>query len=146
MGDPQQKLLYAYVEFFNYYHVLVLLNDAYIGESLRNVYCYNLIKKHESEAFFDVDITREMVSDILSKLFPDYGKALVRELQSAVRQIEIKNSIDKVWNEIVSEYQEKYPDGIPTEICAKVFAEKMVREFAPYLKHSVNKKEENCNG
>ena len=146
VGDPQQKLLYSYIEFFNYYHVLVLLNDDYVGESFRNVYCYNLIKKRESEAFFDVFVTCEMVSDILSKALPDYGKTLVRELQSTVRQIEIKNSIDKVWKEIVSEYQEKYPDGIPTEILAKVFAEKMVREFAPYLKRPTNEKEENCNG
>ena len=146
VGDPQQKLLYAYIEFFNYYHVLVLLNDDYIGENFRKVYCYNLIKKRESEAFFDVFVTREMVSAILSKALPDYGKPLVRELQSTVRQIEIKNSIDKVWKEIVSEYQEKYPDGISAEIFAKVFAEKMVWEFAPHLKRPTNKKEDNCNG
>ena len=140
VGDSQQKILYSYIEFFNYYHVLVLLNDEYIGKNFRKVYCYNLIKKRECEAFFDVFVTREMVSDILSKALPDYGKLLVRNLQSTVRQIEIKNSIDKVWKEIVLEYQGKYPDGIPTEIFVKIFADKMVREFTPYLKCPIKKR------
>lgn len=129
VGDSQQKLLYAYIEFFNYYHVLVLLNDDYLGESFRNVYCYNLLKKCTCEAFFDVSITREMVSDILSETLNDYGRPLVRELQSTVRQIEIKNSIDKVWKEIVSEYQEEYPDGIPADIFAKEFTDRITREI-----------------
>ena len=57
-----------------------------------------------------------------------------------------ENNYHKVWKEIVLEYQERYPDGIPTEIFAKVFAEKMVREFAPYLNPPINKKEDNYNG
>lgn len=146
VGDSQQKLLYAYIEFFNYYHVFVLLNDCYIGRNFRDVYCYNLIQKRESEAFFDACVTREMVFDILAKALPDYGKPLVRELQSTVRQIEARNSINKVWKEIVSEYQEKHPDGIPAEVFTKAFAEKMVREFAPHLKSPTNRKEDNSNG
>lgn len=146
VGEPQQKLLYAYIEFFDYFHAIVLLNDNYDGEEFRNVYCYNLLKKCESEAFFEAFVTREMVFDILSKELIDYGELLVRELQSTVRQIEIKNSVDKVWNEIVSEYQEVYPDGIPTEIFIKVFSEKIAKEFLPYIRQASNIKREKQKG
>lgn len=106
------------------------------------MYCYNLLKKCESEAFFEALVTRKMIFDVLSKELIDYGELLVRELQSTVRQIEIKNSVDKIWNEIVSEYQELYPDGIPTEIFIKVFSEKMAKEFLPYIKQASNIKRE----
>ena len=145
VGDPKQKLLYAYVEFFDYYHVVILLNDDYIGKKFQNVYCYNLIKNSECEAYINVLITKEMIFDILSKEVTDYGQQLVRELQSTVRQIEIKNSTDKVWYEVFSEYQDQYPEGIPVQIFAKIFAEKMLREFTPYLKRPIHKKEGNYN-
>ena len=145
VGDPVQKLLYAYVEFFNYYHVIVLLSNNYTGEDFQNVYCYNLIKKCECDAFIDAFITQEIIYEILSKKLTDYGQQLVRELQATVVQIEIKNATAKVWDEIISEYQEQYPDGIPTEIFAKVFAEKMTKEFIPYLKHPDDKKEDKYN-
>lgn len=142
VGEPQQRLLYAYIEFFDYYHVIVLLNDNYDGVEFRNVYCYNLIRKCESEAFFGALVTREMISDILHKELTDYGVLLVRELQSTVRRIEIKNSVNKVWDEIVLEYQEQYPDGIPTDIFVKAFSEKMAKEFLPYIRETSNRKRE----
>ena len=142
VGQPQQKLLYAYIEFFNYYHVIVLLNDNYDGEEFRSVYCYNLVKKCVTIASFEAMVTRRMIFDILSKELTDYGGLLVRELQSTVRQIEINNSVNRVWNEILLEYQEQYPDGIPTDVFVKVFSEKMANEFLPYIRETSNRKRE----
>ena len=67
---------------------------------------------------------------------------LVCELQSTVRQVEINNSVNRVWNEILLEYQEQYPDGIPTDVFVKVFSEKMAKEFLPYIRETSNRKRE----
>lgn len=134
VGEPNEKLLYAYVELFNYYHAIVLLNDHYEGEVFRNVYCYNLVGKCESQAFFDSAVTYEMVSDILSKNLHDYGKHMVLELKTTVREIEIKSIVDKVWTEIESEFGVQYPDGIPVDVFVKAASEKMSKRLQPYFK------------
>ena len=128
-GDSQQKLLYAYIEFFDFYHVIVLLNDSYDGETFQKVYCYNLIKKGECEASFDVDLTYDTIYDILSKDLKDYGKELVSELKSTVKQIEIKNAIDKACNEIEVEYSERFHGDIPADVFAKAFAKKISKSL-----------------
>lgn len=45
VGDPKHKVLYCYVELFNVYSYLVLLNDYYQGPAVSSTYCYDLIEK-----------------------------------------------------------------------------------------------------
>lgn len=134
VGEPNEKLLFAYIELFNYYHAFVLLNSNYEGDAFQNIYSYNLIRSGESEAFFNSTVTREMADDILTKDLHDYGKALAREMQTTVREIEVKNLVNKVWSEIELEYSVQYPDGIPTDIFIKAVSEKIAKGFLPYFK------------
>lgn len=139
VGDTKERLLYAYIELFDFYKVIVLLSDDYHGEEILNTYCYDLLRKTEIDADIELCLTRQGINGILSEQLPDYGNLFVRSLQTTLREIETKNAVDRVWCRIIERSQGEYPDGIPTEIFIPLFASEMSRELYSHLTPSNNR-------
>jgi len=144
VGDSTQELLYAYIEFFNFYRVIVLFSDNYKEENFYNIYCYNLTTKCECKAELNMVITREMIIDTLTKDLNDYGQQMVRELQNTVNEIEVRNTIDKVCEKIYEKYRVQYPNAIPTDIFINAFVEEMANEYKPYMQNHSDRKIQEC--
>lgn len=47
IGDPKEKILYAYIEFFNTFKFIILLNDNYSEKELEKTYIFDVVNKTE---------------------------------------------------------------------------------------------------
>lgn len=103
IGDSNKKLLYACIELFSFYKVIILMNDSYNGEEIKSVYSYDLISQKEVTPKLNIDLTCENIKLELSKGLEQYGKQLVIELNKTKRKIEVKNMIDRIIDEIYKE-------------------------------------------
>jgi hypothetical protein len=140
IGDSKSELLYSYIELFNFYHIIVLLNDRYDGEDVSHSYCYDLIKRKEIKVDICSFFSRVEIEEALSHDIRIYAPKLVKELNATKMYIENKITVEKVFNMILEKYKDQYPEGIPTDLFAKEFSEGIVREMMPYiLKNRENK-------
>jgi hypothetical protein len=58
-GNPTEKILYCYMELFNCYCFVILLNDNYTGSDLKECYIYDLEKKTELGKSVSLELTRD---------------------------------------------------------------------------------------
>ena len=141
VGDSKSELLYSYIELFNFYHIIVLLNDRYDGEDISHSYCYDLIKRKEINVDICSLFSRVEIEEALSHDIGIYAPKLVKELNATKMYIENKNTVEKVFNMIFEKYKDQYPDGIPTDLFAKEFSESIVTEMMPYILKNIENDE-----
>ena len=129
VGDSQNRLLYAYIELFDFYRFLVLLSDHYMGPEEKTIYCYDLIRKAVVEANIEMQLSRQNINEILAKDMAEFENLLLQALRSTMRKIETKRLTEQVWNELFEDIGSCYPEGIPISLFSKLFAEKMVQKI-----------------
>lgn len=129
IGDSENRLLYAYIELFDFYRFLVLLSDHYTGPEEKNIYCYDLIRKAVVEANIKMQLSRQNINEILAKDTAEFENLLLQALRSTMRKIETKRLTEQVWNELFEDIGSCYPEGIPISLFSKLFAEKMVQKL-----------------
>ena len=109
VGDPENRLLYVYIELFDFYRVLVLLSDHYTGPEKKHL-CYDLIWKTVVEANVGMLLSQQNIKEILAKDGVEFEKPLVRALRSTMEKIKIKQLTEQVWNEIFQNIGCCYPE------------------------------------
>ena len=129
VGDPENRLLYVYIELFDFYRVLVLLSDHYTGPEEKSIYCYDLIRKTVVEANIGMLLSRQNIKEILAKDTAEFENLLLQALRSTMRKIETKRLTEQVWNELFEDIGSCYPEGIPIALFSRLFAEKMVQKL-----------------
>ncbi len=129
VGDSENRLLYAYIELFDFYRVLVLLSEHYTGPEEKSIYCYDLIRKTVVEANIEMQLSRQNIKEILAKDTAEFENLLLQALRSTMRKIETKRLTEQVWNELFEDIGSCYPEGIPISLLSRLFAEKMVQKL-----------------
>ena len=139
-GNPAEKLLLAYVEYFGFLRMIVCLSDQYLGEEISKTYAFN----PATGGYLDVNIRITLRRGELQELYgykmfwnDELEKALsavieprLKETQRIERQRVIDEAID--WAIQKSSWSEGAPftEEINKEICSAI-AERM----ASYLQH-----------
>ena len=59
VGDSVEKILYVYVDYFNFHKFLVILNDNYLGNDIQYTYCYDLINYKEINKEVNIKYSRK---------------------------------------------------------------------------------------
>jgi len=63
IGDLKEKLLFAYLEYFEYFKVIVLLDENYSADNLEASYIYDLFENREIKVKYRINIPlKELVS------------------------------------------------------------------------------------
>jgi hypothetical protein len=137
-GSSIDKILYGYIEFFNVYNYLVILNDSYNGESIDLTYAFNVISCEELNITIPFNISRENLINHffinehipVSHLHERFG----RFAEIAMRRKE-ELSINKIINEVVNKHISEnnqtndFPDIILKEIEERISNELKQQAF-----------------
>lgn len=137
VGNAEDKTLYCYIDYFNVYKYLVLLNDNYTGADMSKTYCFDLIKVTPIVKKVNVSYDRTTLLDFFSnkdfnpferiKKSFDHAIGLGLKLQDDLHRTElleraIQNSLGK------------YPEGVMiTEAMMTEAVVEVMKNITPYL-------------
>lgn len=148
IGNPEEKLLYGYAEFFGGLSVISVLNENYKGPECFFSYCINPLCGEEKSVNVQVSLSREHILDIIKKReinFEQFSQQLM-VIESKIRDIHPINEIVKktlskykseevemmdIVNELSFELLEYFKPRI--EEASKMKREKARKEFSEKL-------------
>jgi len=139
VGDSKEKILYAYIELFNFYHAIILLSDNYSGINMNEIYCFDVLMHCEVAADINIELTPETMAVALEKNSSEYFNDIKKEIKSTMRDIEFSRITERAWDKTFELYGQQYPDGIPREIFSRVISELIINEIKPYIRKSGTK-------
>lgn len=140
IGDRDERLLYGYVELFNFFRCIVLFCDDYDGDNIIATYHYDVLNCITISKSHNLQLTREQILDSLdagTELFKNNISGLKRELNNISKIIEKKQK-DNVQRRIIKDVvddvfdQEKYKDEL-------YITQEMILELSNKLPHEMVK-------
>lgn len=139
-GDVNEGILYAYIELFNFYKFVILLNDNYEGESIYFDYYFNVLQRIEISKTNNFNICKEKIISLI-KDYKDQKEEIAKELNKIVG-IALKNQNDSIRNELLTEAIEewgaKYQEGTTfTEEMINDFVDTVMKKITPWLLHNI---------
>ena len=116
VGNQQEKVLYCYVDYFNTYKYLVLLNVNYTGIEIQETYCFDLINVTEIEKDVDLNYDRTTLLDFFTnkdaKPFEKVKKSFDHSIALGLkRQDDFQRG--QILERAIQNSLGKYPDGVP---------------------------------
>ncbi len=60
-GNPKEKVLYSFIEFFSTFRFLVLLCDEYTGKEFQSTYSFDVLERVEIERDIHLDISKDEI-------------------------------------------------------------------------------------
>ncbi len=136
-GKKDEQVLYCYVDYFNAHKYLVLLNDNYQGQDIKETYVFDLINVTPIQREVKVDYDRATLLGYFinkeTKLFEKVNKSLRHSLVLGLKRQDGKRMNELIERAIQSSLG-KYPIGIPItqEMCNET-TEEIMKNITPYL-------------
>jgi hypothetical protein len=139
-GDPKNKRLWSYLEYFGIFRVIVVLSDVYHGPYLNEVYAIDPIKgerigvkvtPHISEAEFSALMAGEGYDPIKHKAALDYALPIILERG---RSRTIERTVQEGFEHAAKRLGINEGELIPLDKAAD-FTGFMMEKISPYIKH-----------
>lgn len=139
-GNPSEKVLYAYIEFFNAFRFIVLLNDNYQGPCKYFSYCFNVMSRSKAICGVKLNLSRHQIEYHLDVNRNNHKEQLINEHRKLL-QIIMKKKNKEFRNEMIKRGVEKffgkYPEvEIITEEMIKELVDSVMEELSPWLKRN----------
>jgi hypothetical protein len=124
-GIKSDKLLYAYIEYFDAIKFIVLLNDEYNNEDCEFSYFFDVLTGMESPKNYELNLNKDSISEILRNRTIDYDKVKMDqiELLSKIGKRQVDDQISHITSEAIDKIFKKYPEGCE-------ITDEMITEFA----------------
>ena len=147
VGDPEQKLLFAYVELFNAHNYIVLLNQKYTGKAINSLYAYDLINNQEFQPVVQLDYSRNYVLDLFLNKDAHPHLKITERLNRTFKianERQVKFHLNKLISSAVHDVLGAYPKGtvFTNELITKMQQEVRLRVM-PFIEHQRYKKKIN---
>jgi len=86
-GNPQEKILYGYIELYSAFRLIILLSDSYEGESFRKVYSFDVLSRERIEKEINVNVSRKEILNLVNNAEPPVEKiaSAITVLVEAIR-------------------------------------------------------------
>ena len=107
-GNSKKRLLYCYIELYNIYNFIVVINDEYTGDDFEDKSCYDVLKKIELDKKINLSLLynplKRMQYDQLyhdqhfQQIQPEATKRFNRFLRLLEKIEELKSSKNKLQN------------------------------------------------
>lgn len=141
IGNPEEQILYCYIDYFNAHKYIVLLNDNYSGDIINKSYCYDLINQKEVNKKININYSRSEICNIVSSKLFNYSMITESHNQFMEKFMKknqtdiIRDATEKAMNNSLL----KYPDNIPiTKEMMDEFIKEAVNNLMPYLKQPLD--------
>jgi hypothetical protein len=137
VGNPKDNILYCYVDYFNTYKYLVLLNENYKGQELKETYCFDLINVKSIEKEVRIEYDRDTLLNFFTnkdaKPFERVKTSFDHTLTIALkRQDEFQRN--QLIERAIQNSLGKYPEGTPiTEEMLEEAIREVAETIAPYI-------------
>ena len=126
VGDSIEKVLYVYVDYFNFHKFLVILNDNYLGDNIQYTYCYDLINYKEIDKKVNIKYTRkELFEFINTGINEEVFSKSFEHIYEIVENKKINLLLDNTINKAFEVIKNKYPNE---------------DTLLPYMKNELHKK------
>jgi hypothetical protein len=137
-GSSTDRILYGYIEFFNVYKYLAILNDSYDGKSIDYTYAFDVISQKELDVVISFNPTRDdLINFFVTKAHMPVSNLhdrFFRFAEIAMRRKD-EQSINKIINEVVNKHISEtnkandFPDIILKEIEERISNELKQQTF-----------------
>ena len=137
VGNSKNNILYCYVDYFNTYRYLVLLNSNYKGVDIVETYCYDLINYEQVNKSIDLEYDRDTLLDFFTNNNPHPFEKVKKSFEHTMA-LGLKRQEDYHRGEIleraIQNSLSKYPEGVPiTEKIINETIDEIMKEIEPYL-------------
>jgi len=136
VGDKKERILYAYIDYFNVCKYIVLLNDKYLGENISFSYCFDLINMVEIKKKINLKYTRSELLKLIKSKERDYQstkESFERFLNLALTRQDKKIQTEYI-RDSINEVFDKYSDV--TKITPKIMDDihkSFMKRMTPYI-------------
>lgn len=113
VGCSKEGILYAYIELFNAYNYLVVLNDEYKGEALDVTYAFDVFKLHEVQANVPISYSRTQVLEFIRNAPREYVENFKHRFNwilAVAKQRGNRKHLDSLLDQAWKEFFEKHPE------------------------------------
>ena len=98
-GNPEEKILYGYIELYNAFRLIVLLSDSYEESFFQEVYSFDVLSRKEVDKGININISRKEILDLVNNPNPPLEKIDMarKDLEKAIQiHIGIKNILKNI--------------------------------------------------
>jgi len=137
IGKPSERILYCYIEYFSTQKYIVLLNNNYDGEKIKETYFFDLTKIEPIERTLNMDFDRTTLLDLLENKDAKPFEKVKKSFDHSIR-LGLKKQDDlqrgNILERAIQNSLGKYPDGVLiTEEMMKETVDEIVKDMMPYL-------------
>lgn len=143
IGNKQEGILYCYVDYFNTYKYLVMLNDNYQGQDIKHTYFFDLINVVPIQRKVTIDYDKETLLEFFknkdSKPFEQVKKSFDHSIALGLKRQDDHQRRELLERAIQNSIG-KYPEGtIITEEMISETVNEIMKSITPYLLRQMNK-------
>ena len=137
VGNQQEKILYCYVDYFNTYKYLVLLNDNYQGENIKHTYVFDLVNIAPIQREANIDYDKNTLIDFFANKDAKPFERVKKSFDHSIA-LGLKRQDDQHRSELLERAVQnslgKYPDGtVITEKMISETVDEIMKNITPYL-------------
>lgn len=143
VGSNQEGVLYCYIDYFNTHKYLVLLNDNYQGQDIKQTYCFDLINIVPVELEVNIDYDKKVLLDFFTnkdtKPFEKVKKSFDHSIALGLKRQD-DHQRGELLERAIQNSLGKYPEGtIITEEMINEVVNEIMKNITPYLLRRMNK-------
>lgn len=137
-GRKDDNILYGMVELFNFYRVLVILNNNYKGPNFEEVYIYDVRNRKPRKRKVNLEFKEKELTEAIDNSNQSIDR-LIKEyidFMNLVQKKQIDNLIENITKLSIEKMIKKYPkeeNEYITQEMISFLAEDISREWAKYL-------------
>jgi len=139
VGDNQKKELYVYIELFNEFKLVVILDREYNGQSIYHSYHYNVVTNEEVEYDPPIKITSKDLRKYTSKdINESKFKERMQVLFQRIDNVNTSKKISDITTKAMDETQKKYPPEhypVFTQEMISFYSDRVSKEFVLAFQH-----------
>lgn len=142
-GDSSERILYCYVDYFNVYKYIVLLNDSYDGDEIDSTYCFDVLNSKVIEKEFLVHYDRNTLIDFfINKDITPFERIeqCVNHTMAISQKRQRANHIGKIIKEGLNNAlgNNKYTNGtVITKEMADNTVNEIMKKMKPFILHQL---------
>lgn len=131
IGNPQERILYCYIELFNFFKCIFLMNDDYSGPEIKKTYCFDLLGGIVIEVTTTLDLLRQDLLDYIKNVPPKHIDPLLKEYGEFLKLMQLWNFTNKICDkaneELEHQCQEDFLSKEFSDLFIKYSIEEMIR-------------------
>lgn len=137
VGNSKEKVLYCYVDYFNTHKYLVLLNDNYMGQDIKQTYFFDILNITRIERKVNMDYDRKTLLSFFTNKDANPFEKAQKSFEHSIGlglKIQDDNHRSKLIQKAIQGSLGKYPNGtIITEQMINETVNEIMKNLTPYL-------------